>query len=77
MHRVKKLFFVPVGLPGMGKSTLAKNIRLTVEKNLQKTNFNFETVKTNQAVIPKEEVNKIASRLRDDQLDNINNLVVD
>ena len=64
MHRVKKLFFVPVGLPGMGKSTLAKNIRLTVEKNLQKTNFNFETVRTNQAVIPKEEVNKIASRLR-------------
>ena len=34
MHSVKKLFFVPVGLPGMGKSTLAKNIRLSIEKNL-------------------------------------------
>ena len=34
MRQVQKLFFVPVGLPGMGKSTLAKNIRLSVEKNL-------------------------------------------
>jgi len=34
MHQVKKLFFVPVGLPGMGKSTLAKNIRFSIEKNL-------------------------------------------
>ena len=34
MRQVQKLFFVPVGLPGMGKSTLAKNIRLSIEKNL-------------------------------------------
>jgi len=27
MYQVKKLFFVPVGLPGMGKSTLAKHLR--------------------------------------------------
>jgi hypothetical protein len=27
MHTVKKLFFIPVGLPGMGKSTLAKYLR--------------------------------------------------
>ena len=27
MQTVKKLFFIPVGLPGMGKSTLAKHIR--------------------------------------------------
>ena len=27
MQTVKKIFFVPVGLPGMGKSTLAKHIR--------------------------------------------------
>jgi len=31
MRQVQKLFFVPVGLPGMGKSTLAKNIRLSIE----------------------------------------------
>lgn len=35
MHSVKKLFFIPVGLPGIGKSTLAKHIRLAIEKNLQ------------------------------------------
>lgn len=34
MRHVQKLFFVPVGLPGMGKSTLAKNIRLSIENNL-------------------------------------------
>ena len=34
MRTVSKIFFVPVGLPGMGKSTLAKNIRLAVEENL-------------------------------------------
>lgn len=34
MRQVQKLFFVPVGLPGMGKSTLAKNIRLSIENNL-------------------------------------------
>jgi len=34
MRDVTKIFFVPVGLPGMGKSTLAKNIRLTIEKSL-------------------------------------------
>ncbi len=27
----KKLFLVPVGLPGMGKSTLAKNLRKAIE----------------------------------------------
>ena len=34
MHHIRKLYFVPVGLPGMGKSTLAKNIRLSVQNNL-------------------------------------------
>lgn len=34
MHSVKKLFFIPVGLPGMGKSTLAKHIRQATENNL-------------------------------------------
>lgn len=34
MHSVKKLFFIPVGLPGMGKSTLAKHIREATERNL-------------------------------------------
>lgn len=34
MNAVKKIFFVPVGLPGMGKSTLAKHIRLATEKHL-------------------------------------------
>ena len=29
----KKLFLVPVGLPGMGKSTLAKNFRKAIEKH--------------------------------------------
>jgi len=33
MHQVKKLFFVPVGLPGMGKSTLAKHIKLAAAKH--------------------------------------------
>jgi len=37
MRQCQKLFFVPVGLPGMGKSTLAKNIRLSIEKNLSAT----------------------------------------
>lgn len=41
MNHVTKLFFVPVGLPGMGKSTLAKNMRNTILKNL--------TVKSQQA----------------------------
>ena len=36
MHGVQKLFFVPVGLPGMGKSTLAKHIKNSTEKYLQK-----------------------------------------
>lgn len=34
MNAIKKIFFVPVGLPGMGKSTLAKHIRLSTEKHL-------------------------------------------
>lgn len=34
MKHITKLFFVPVGLPGMGKSTLAKHIRMSVENNL-------------------------------------------
>ena len=34
MLHVKKLFFVPVGLPGMGKSTLAKHIKLATSKHL-------------------------------------------
>ena len=34
MRPVTKLFFVPVGLPGMGKSTLAKNIRYSIETSL-------------------------------------------
>ena len=34
MHQVKTLFFVPVGLPGMGKSTLAKHLKLATEKYL-------------------------------------------
>ena len=36
MQGVSKLFFVPVGLPGMGKSTLAKHIKLSTEKYLKK-----------------------------------------
>jgi hypothetical protein len=31
MRTVNKLFFIPVGLPGMGKSTLAKHIKLAVD----------------------------------------------
>lgn len=31
MQTVKKIFFIPVGLPGMGKSTFAKHVRQTVE----------------------------------------------
>ena len=34
MHGIKKLFFVPVGLPGMGKSTLAKGIREATNQHL-------------------------------------------
>ena len=30
MRAVNKLFFLPVGLPGMGKSTLAKHINKAV-----------------------------------------------
>lgn len=36
MQSVSKLFFVPVGLPGMGKSTLAKHIKISTEKYLRK-----------------------------------------
>ena len=32
-NSTKKLFLVPVGLPGMGKSTLAKNFRKAIEKH--------------------------------------------
>jgi hypothetical protein len=35
MLHVKKLFFVPVCLPGMGKSTLAKHIKLATSKHLR------------------------------------------
>lgn len=35
MYGVRKLFFVPVGLPGMGKSTLAKGIRKATQGHLQ------------------------------------------
>jgi tRNA uridine 5-carbamoylmethylation protein Kti12 len=38
MSQVKKLFFVPVGLPGMGKSTLAKHIRQATQNHLQGQN---------------------------------------
>jgi len=40
MLHVKKLFFVPVGLPGMGKSTLAKHIKLATGKHLRGPNNN-------------------------------------
>ena len=43
MRSVTKLFFVPAGLPGMGKSTLAKNIRLTIEEQEE-----LLTVSTNE-----------------------------
>jgi tRNA uridine 5-carbamoylmethylation protein Kti12 len=33
MQSVKKIFFIPVGLPGMGKSTFAKHVRQTIETN--------------------------------------------
>ena len=33
LRPVKKLFLVPVGLPGMGKSTLAKNFKAAIEKH--------------------------------------------
>lgn len=32
MTNVSKIYFIPVGLPGMGKSTLAKHIKQTVSK---------------------------------------------
>ena len=34
MASVSKIYFIPVGLPGMGKSTLAKHIKQTVVKFL-------------------------------------------
>jgi tRNA uridine 5-carbamoylmethylation protein Kti12 len=34
MAHIKRLFFIPVGLPGMGKSTLSKHIKMAVERNL-------------------------------------------
>ena len=36
MHHIRKIFFVPVGLPGMGKSTLAKHINISTQKHLNK-----------------------------------------
>jgi Holliday junction resolvasome RuvABC ATP-dependent DNA helicase subunit len=32
MAAIKKLFFVPIGLPGMGKTTLAKHLESTSMK---------------------------------------------
>lgn len=43
MHHVKKLFFVPVGLPGMGKSTLAKHLKDSLLAN-EKVSGNFTNV---------------------------------
>ena len=40
MQHITKLFFVPVGLPGMGKSTLSKHIKLAVENNLTQNVLN-------------------------------------
>ena len=37
MHHIRKLYFVPVGLPGMGKSTLAKHINMSTQKHLNKS----------------------------------------
>jgi len=39
MQHVKRLFFVPVGLPGMGKSTLSKHIKKATEKHLSGANL--------------------------------------
>ncbi len=30
MEQVKKIFFVPTGLPGMGKTTLAKHLKQAI-----------------------------------------------
>jgi adenylylsulfate kinase-like enzyme len=32
MAQVKKLFIIPIGLPGMGKTTLAKHLEFTSTK---------------------------------------------
>jgi hypothetical protein len=50
MQHVKRLFFVPIGLPGMGKSTLSKHIKLAIENNLNgsklsKTHLGKENLK--------------------------------
>ena len=39
MAHVKKIYFIPVGLPGMGKSTLAKRLRQTIENNFAGSNL--------------------------------------
>lgn len=49
MQHVKRLFFVPVGLPGMGKSTLSKHIKQAVERNLSDANL-IKTQKHDQNV---------------------------
>ena len=61
MHAVKNLFFVPVGLPGMGKSTLAKNIRASCQNHLtheaKAARFNYA-----QTGAPSNSLNEISSQ---------------
>jgi len=49
MQHIKRLFFVPVGLPGMGKSTLSKHIKQAVDRNLSDANL-IKTQKQDQNV---------------------------
>ena len=49
MQHIKRLFFVPVGLPGMGKSTLSKHIKQAVARNLSDTH-SIKTQKQDQNV---------------------------
>ena len=48
MLHTKRLFFIPVGLPGMGKSTLAKKLRSL--KHVTLTRISYDSILEDKAV---------------------------
>ncbi len=55
MAHIKKLFFVPIGLPGTGKTTLAKHLESTSNKLF----YNYHTGQPNYVEFKKISYDKI------------------
>lgn len=45
---MKKVFFIPLGLPGLGKTTFAKHLQTTYQKNFKVISYDALLVKHQQ-----------------------------